>query len=108
MTDAEQLEPGPPTLIQNTGTQHGTNPGSTSLQSGPNMKPLNISMLNKHEKSYQPLISTFFQKRTHIDNQSKINAVYQLELRNRFSVLIDELNDDLPELDNVVNLSKRS
>ena len=94
-------------MIQKNGTITGKNPVCTSLRSGPNTKPSIISELNKHQKSYQPLISSFFQKQIALDRQSQIDEAFQIELRNSFSVLVDESSEDLPEIDNVVNLSDR-
>ena len=56
---------------------------------------------------YQPLISSFLPRQSDLDKQSKIDKSFQIELRNRFSILIDEASDNQPEIDNVVNLSDR-
>ena len=64
-------------------------------------------MLNKHKKEHQPLISSFFQSKTYLDNETKRANHFQIETKNRFTSLINIEFSNLSDLDNVVNLSDK-
>ena len=70
---------------------------------------ISVSELNflgvKTRLADKQLTTDLYMKLT--ENKFKQDETFQIELRHRFSILIDITSVDLPEIDNVVNLSDR-
>ena len=95
-------------MNSNSGLNAEQNPYDKQTSYGPNTETPTFPMLNKHRKMYQPSIVQFLQTQSKLDKQSEIDSAFQIELKNKFSALIDDFEISEPILDNVVNLSNRT
>ena len=95
------MELNPPTTITDHGLVLEKNPVEKSNSTGPIKCNGNVSLSNKHAKTYQPLISAFLRPKSTLVNETSMSEQFLLDTENRFPSLIDEQSQYLNALDNV-------